>query len=102
MAYKKKKDTAKRDKSGMVVAGTKVKLDVGEFSDKKNLVDAVIGETTVAEALAKAGLSVEADKKAADLGWRLNGRPCAWTDKITSMDLEPTLYRLPKGKAGAR
>lgn len=102
MAKKVKVDKTPRDKSGMVVAGTKVKLDVGEFSDKKSLIDAVIGTTTVAEALAKAGLSVEADKKAADLGWRLNGRACSWTDKITSMDLTPTLYRLPKGKAGAK
>ncbi len=99
---KEKKRPAWLGEDGFVVTGTKVKFDVGEFSDKKMLIDAVIGETTIAEALAKAGLSVEADKKAADLGWRLNGRPCKWTDKVTSRDLTPTLYRLPKGKAGAK
>lgn len=78
--------------------GKTLKLDVGEFSDKTKEIEVVDGVTTVAEALNKAGHSVPGDRTAKEEGWRLNGHVCNWTDKITGKS--PTLYRLPKGKAG--
>lgn len=78
--------------------GKTIKLDTGEFSDKTKEIDVVDGVTTVAEAWAKAGHTVPEAKTAEEEGLRLNGRVCKWTDKITGKS--PTLYRLPKGKAG--
>lgn len=83
---------------GKKKSGGKVKLDVGEFRDKTKDIEVVEGETTVAEALKKAGYSIPTDKTAKEEGWRLNGKVCSWTDVITGK--EPTLYRLPRVQAG--
>jgi len=73
-------------------------LDTGEFSDKTKEIEVREGVTTVAEAWRLAGFDVPGDKTAKEVGMRLNGRVCKWTDKIEGKN--PTLYRLPKGKNG--
>lgn len=91
---------AKKVKAKVSTKGKTIKLDVGEFRDKTKDIEIVEGVTTVAEALVKAGHSVPAAKTAKEEGWRLNGKTCSWTDKITGK--EPTLYRLPKVQAGSK
>lgn len=92
MAKKTTKAVAKSKKA--------YKLTVGENFDKEKDIDVVDGATTVAEAWRLAGFDVPGDKTAEELGMRLNGHPCKWTDKISGS--KPTLYKLPKGKAGSR
>lgn len=102
------KKKAKAEKKGTVKiggAGTVIKLDVGDMRDKTKDIEVTIGVTTVAEALGKAGYPIHATRSAKQEGWRLNGKPCDWSDVVTSTLTDDgkriaTLWRLPEVKAG--